>query len=197
MRKVKQEPCSTVFLFSTKFLKFIQFHCYFCGSWEHQKREGGLQWLLEEEWSRQVLTFFFVCLFVLACQQLNILADFCAEWPVKVVLANTSFCSKGREELKQRTQSRCLCPVPSAFGPATQTSLCRQIPLIWWPGKKWSRVELPKPYPLIVHMLNRVIKSTIEKVDNSSIELPPRVLRTAWSSIQHLRKKWKKEESRR
>ena len=46
------------------------------------------------------------------------------------------------------------------------------------------------------HMLNRVIKSTMEKVHDSSVELLPRVLR-AVKFNPALQKKWKKEESRR
>ena len=51
-------------------------------------------------------------------------------------------------------------------------------------------------WPCAAHMLNRVIKSTMEKVHDSSVDLLPRVLR-AVKSIQHFRRKWKKEESRR
>ena len=70
------------------------------------------------------------------------------KWPQKVVLANTSFCSKGREEPKQRIQNRRLCLVPSALVLPPKPPLCGQRPLSWWPGKKWSRMELPKPHPL-------------------------------------------------
>ena len=47
-------------------------------------------------------------------------------------------------------------------------------------------------------MLNRVIKNTMKRVNNNnSVDLLPRVLRAVWSSIQHFRRKWKKEETKK
>ena len=47
------------------------------------------------------------------------------------------------------------------------------------------------------HILNRVIKSTMKKVNNSSsVDLLPRVLREVKSSTQHFRRKWKKRRER-
>ena len=51
-------------------------------------------------------------------------------------------------------------------------------------------------WPCAAHMLNRVIKSIIEKVHINSVELLPRVLRSV-KFIPTLQKEMEKEESRR
>ena len=58
---------------------------------------------------------FCCCLFAYFYQQLNILPSFSCRVTTESGACQHIICSKGREEPKQRTQSRRLSPVPSGF----------------------------------------------------------------------------------
>ena len=144
---MKQVPCSTAFA-STKLL--IHFHCCFveCQKGKRKKREKGLQWVAFLKRSEADKLFCCLAMFKLTSSSKSFHA-----FPCRVTRENSAcphiiFVQKeGKNKSKEhRAGAFALC---SLFWSCHTNLPC--VGNFLFPGdlgKKWSRMEQPKPHPL-------------------------------------------------